>query len=94
MNAFFKAHNLKSYFKDYECSGNTGLPKSENIKLIIERNNLKDAIYVGDTELDMEATFAAGIPFVFDEYGFGNVHNAKNKISCFSDMLKLNYDNS
>lgn len=93
LNAFFKAHNLKSYFRDYECSGNTGLPKSENIKLIIERNNLKNSIYVGDTELDMEAAFAAGIPFVFAEYGFGNANNARNKISCFSDMLKLDYDN-
>ena len=69
------------------------MPKSENIKLIIERNNLKNAIYVGDTELDMEAAFAAGIPFVFAEYGFGNANNAKNKISCFSYMLKLDYDN-
>lgn len=41
----------------------------------------------------MEAAFAVGIPFVLAEYGFGSAHNAKNKISCFSDMLKLDYDN-
>ena len=93
LKAFFEAHSLKHYFTDYECCGKTGLSKSENIKLIIERNNLKNAIYVGDTELDMEAAFSAGIPFVLADYGFGNVHNAKNKISCFSDMLNLDYDN-
>lgn len=65
------------------------MPKSENIKLIIERNNLKDAIYVGDTELDMEATFAAGIPFVFAEYGFGNVHNSKKQNKLFFGHVKI-----
>lgn len=38
---FFKAHKLDKYFIDYECPGRTGLPKGENIKLIVERNNLK-----------------------------------------------------
>lgn len=91
LNAFFTAHGLKKYFADYECNGNTGLPKSENIKLIVKRNNLESAVYVGDTELDMEATFAAGIPFVFAQYGFGDVSDAQYTINCISDLIKLDF---
>lgn len=91
LNAFFTAHKLKHYFSDYECSGNTGLPKSENIKMIIRRNNLKRAIYVGDTQLDMESSHSAGIPFVFAQYGFGNVSNAEYEINCLTDLFQLNF---
>lgn len=93
LNAFFTAHGLKKYFTDYECNGNTGLPKSENIKLIVKRNDLEKAVYVGDTELDMEATFAAGIPFIFAQYGFGDVIDAQYTINCISDLIKIDFNN-
>ena len=47
---FFTSHKLSKYFKDYENSGRTGLAKGKNIKLIIERNKLKNSVYVGDTD--------------------------------------------
>ncbi|MBQ9673804.1 MAG: HAD family hydrolase, partial [Ruminococcus sp.] len=89
LNAFFTAHQLKEYFTDYECSGNTGLPKSENIKLIVKRNNLKKAFYVGDTELDGESAHVAGIPFVLADYGFGKCKEYEYIIETFSDLLRI-----
>ena len=42
---------MKRNFKDYESSGNTGEDKEFNIKAILERNNIKDAVYVPNKRL-------------------------------------------
>lgn len=70
---FLKAHDMGGYFTDWECSGRTGLPKGENIKLVVERNHLRAPVYVGDTVLDYEAAKAANVPFIHAAYGFGKV---------------------
>jgi len=70
---FLKAHNLGKYFADWECSGRTGLPKGENIKLVVERNHLQAPVYIGDTTLDYEAARQAHVPFIHAAYGFGKV---------------------
>lgn len=75
IEAFFHAHNMKKYFIDFEHPGRTGLTKGENIKLIINRNNLKNPMYVGDTQGDRNAARIAGIPFVYAAYGFGKVED-------------------
>ena len=75
IQSFLKAHDTAKYFKDFECIGRTGKPKSENIKLIVERNGLKNPVYVGDTQWDCDAATAAGVPFIFAAYGFGKVEN-------------------
>ena len=64
-------NGIAEYIKDFECFGNTGLLKDQNIRLIIERNNLKAAAYVGDTQGDYEACKKAGVPFIWAAYGFG-----------------------
>lgn len=73
IQTFMKAHNVEKYFTDFEYIGRTGKPKSENIKLIVERNNLQNPVYVGDTQWDCDAATAAGVPFIFAAYGFGKV---------------------
>lgn len=89
LDAFFATSNLKEYFKDYETKGRTGLSKGENIKLLVKRNKLKRAIYVGDTKKDQEAAIEANIPFIFASYGFGNVTAYDYKIESLSDLLKM-----
>ncbi len=69
--AFLYSHKLGKYFKDIEMSGRTGLDKGSNIRLIMERNNIQSAVYIGDTEGDEKASRIAGIPFIFAAYGFG-----------------------
>ncbi len=73
IEAFFDYHKLGHYFKDYENSGRTGKPKGENIKLIMQRNNIKKAFYIGDTQGDYNATKIANIPFLYAKYGFGTI---------------------
>lgn len=71
MPAFLHAHKLGKYFVDIEMSGRTGLDKGSNIKLIMERNTIEYAVYIGDTEGDEKAARFAGIPFIYAQYGFG-----------------------
>lgn len=70
-------NGIAEYIKDFECFGNTGLLKDQNIRLIIERNNLKAAAYVGDTQGDYEACKKADVPFIWAAYGFGRPEDDK-----------------
>lgn len=89
IEAFLDFHKLGKYFCDYECSGTKCLPKGENIKLVIERNNFKNSIYVGDTQGDKNAAILANVPFVFAEYGFGNVDSYDFIIKKFDEIKEL-----
>lgn len=86
--AFLHAHKLDIYFKDIEMSGRTGLDKGSNIRLIIKRNNIKDAVYVGDTEGDEKAARKAGIPFIWAKYGFGKAVSPDGIIEAISELPK------
>lgn len=91
IEAFYKAHNLEKYFVDFENPGRTGMPKWENIKLIVERNNLKNPVYVGDTAGDRKAAKLAGVPFVFAKYGFGDVEDYEFVVDKFEDVAGLEF---
>ena len=71
IEAFVATSGLCGVFDDIECSGNTGLPKCDNIWLITERNHILAPVYVGDTVSDETASREAGIPFIYAKYGFG-----------------------
>lgn len=86
---FIEKAGVEKYITDYECFGDTGRSKGENIKLVMERNDLEEAVYVGDTEGDYQATVLAGIPFIFAKYGFGNVKNYYLAISEIKELLNF-----
>lgn len=89
IESFLNSSMLKDYFCDYESHGKTKLSKGENIKLVIERNHLKNAIYVGDTLGDKLVAAYAGIPFMYASYGFGNVIEYDYKLNDISKILKV-----
>lgn len=89
IEAFLDYTKLEKYFKDFECSGNTDLLKGENIKLIIERNNIKSSLYIGDAQVDCDGAKLAGIPFVYADYGFGQVDHYDYKINEIEELIKL-----
>jgi phosphoglycolate phosphatase len=89
IEAFYEFHNLSDYFLDFENPGRTGRSKGENINLIIERNNLSNPIYVGDTEGDLSAARYAGIPFIYAKYGFGQVSEYDVVIERFDELVEL-----
>lgn len=89
IETFLQTQNLIEVFEDYECNGKTGLSKGQNIKLIMDRNSIKNAIYVGDTIHDKEAADYANIPFVYASYGFGKVEEYDYKIDEIKNLLEL-----
>lgn len=86
LDAFFEAHGLGALFDDYETNGRTGLGKGDNIRLILQRNALERAVYVGDTVMDRQAAEEAGIPFIHAAYGFGSVNGARLRIDSFDSL--------
>lgn len=89
IEAFYEYHGLASHFKDFECSGNTGMSKGQNIKMLIERNAVDRPVYVGDTQGDYTAAMENHIPFIFAEYGFGEVPNAPHAISNITKLTDI-----
>ena len=89
IEAFLEHYGFGHYFKDIECYGNNDLPKSENIELVVKRNNLDKAVYVGDIQGDYDATMAAGLPFIHAAYGFGTINCEVPKITEFKDLLSV-----
>ncbi|MBQ9313638.1 MAG: HAD family hydrolase [Clostridia bacterium] len=90
IESFINYYKLQSLFKDFECSGNTNLPKSNNINILMKRNNISTAIYIGDTENDYKAAKEANISFIWASYGFGNCKKYDYKICDIKDLLDFN----
>lgn len=89
IQSFINHHGAAQFISDFECIGRTGLHKGDNIKLIIERNGLEKAVYVGDTERDMHSAEQAGIPFIRAAYGFGKGFEAEASINTFTELPDL-----
>lgn len=86
---FIEFFSFEDLFEDFECFGNDGLPKDKNISLIVERNNLQNPVYVGDTIWDKESSEKAGVDFIYATYGFGKIENPKVQIQNFEDLLSM-----
>ena len=88
IETFLDTMGVGAYFVDHECS-DTGLTKGENIRLVMERNGIDRAFYLGDTQGDLNAADQAGIPFVHAAYGFGRVDRAVPAIQELSQLPAL-----
>ena len=84
-------NGITDLIKDFECFGNNGNSKDENIRLIVKRNGLENPVYVGDTQGDYEACIKAGVPFVWAAYGFGCPNDDKYfaKLEEFAQLEEL-----
>ena len=89
IEVILRTTGLAPYIRDHLCFGETQVPKCETIRMLIERNNLQSPVYVGDTQGDADSCKTAGIPFIFAEYGFGDVPDARTRIHTFSDLTNL-----
>lgn len=88
IETFYSWSGLGGLFRDCECWGNTGQAKARNIEMIVRRNGLKAPVYIGDTEGDGVAARAAGLPFIYVEYGFGACTEADLRVSSFADLTE------
>ena len=88
VETFYRWSGLESCFRDFECWGNTGRTKAENLGLLIARNGLRRALLVGDTPGDQAAARECGVPFVYVDYGFGVCRGADRSFSSFGDLTR------
>lgn len=86
---FLRAAGLEHCVKDHLCFGETSVSKGQTIRLLMEKNHLKNVVYVGDTSGDADACREAEIPFIFAEYGFGDVPDARLRIQKISDLCGM-----
>ena len=87
IEVFLKTTGLNPYIKDHLCFGQTLTSKGQTIRTLMMKNHLEDVVYVGDTQGDANACKEANVPFIFAEYGFGEVPDAKRRIAAFTELL-------
>ena len=88
IEAFINCSGTNAYFTDYIATGEYNLTKSEAIKKIVVDHNLDKAIYIGDTEKDMEAAKGAGVEFIQAQYGFGKDLKTAHSIDKIEELPK------
>ena len=83
---FMNHTKTRHLFTDYMEHGMNLKPKSYNLKLLIDKHNLNNPFYVGDTDSDSKSSQLAGVPFVYLTYGFGTTDNYYLKFDSFPDL--------
>ncbi len=84
-----KKLGLEDLICGHLCFGDTGTEKGQTIRRLMEQYDITSAVYIGDTQGDLEAAEMAGIPFIFAAYGFGAPEHWDGKIETFSQLEEL-----
>ena len=80
---------LGDYVLGHMCFGDTGTSKGKTIRTLMARHGIENAVYIGDTQGDLEACREAGIPFIFCAYGLGQADSWDARIEKISDLLDM-----
>lgn len=86
IEAFLNYYGFGHYFEDIECYGNNQLKKGDNIRNVVERNLLEEAVYVGDIQGDYDASVEAGVAFIHATYGFGTIEQDVERIESLREL--------
>lgn len=89
LDLFRQTTSLAPLFDELECHGATGLSKGENIRALMQRNQIEHAVYIGDTPSDQAGAALAEIPLIYASYGFGTVDDYAARIDSFSELQQV-----
>lgn len=89
IEAFLSYYRFGTYFRDFLCFGDNGLPKADNIRELARRSDLDVYYYVGDIQGDYDATMKAGGRFIHAAYGFGTINAPVPAIRSLSELPGL-----
>ena len=87
--AFMEATGTESFFSGHLCPDDTGHAKADNIRILMEREKLDRAYYVGDLDLDRIAAEEAGALFIHAAYGYGECPEASLRIADIRELPEL-----
>jgi phosphoglycolate phosphatase len=83
---FMKWANVEAFITDEMAHGVNSMPKHHNIKLLIDKYELDNPVYIGDTDIDSQESRISGLPFVFVNYGFGDTEDYDLEFSDFKSF--------
>ena len=86
IETFLGRNGMAKHFRDFECWGNTGQSKAENLKVIIDRLRLGSPVLVGDAPGDESAAREGGVPIVHVDWGFGECPGADRRFFSFDSL--------
>jgi phosphoglycolate phosphatase len=86
LERFLSFSDMRQRFRDWECLGNSGYGKSENIIDIVKRNQLKRPIYIGDSYPDADAAHAAKVPYIHAAYGMDGWLDGAQNFETFKEI--------
>ena len=88
IEAFLDYYKLHDLIEDFQCFGDNGLQKADNIRIVMERNGLSGEFtaYLGDVQGDCNAAEAAGVHFIHAAYGFGTIDHPVPAIRSFAEL--------
>lgn len=92
IEVLLESGNLTEFFSGHLCFEDTMQTKDKNIRILMEQYNIKDTIYIGDTQGDLDSCQKAGIPFLFAEYGFGTVREECPHVGSAADIPRMIYE--
>ena len=84
--------DLQDCFVDEMEHGVNSMPKSHNIKLLMDKHSLINPVYIGDTHGDSKDSRIARIPFVLVTYGFGTTDDFDQKFDDFNSLTNYFMD--
>ena len=90
---FMEWAGIKDFITDTMAHGMNFKSKHENIKLLIEKYNLQNPVYVGDTDSDRKQSELVTIPFVYVDYGFGKVEKYELRFNSFHQLTEYFTEN-
>ena len=80
---------LGDYVSGWLSFGDTGTSKGKTIRTLMAKHGIENAVYIGDTQGDYEATLEAELPFIWCTFGFGKPEGYVAKVDAFEDLLNL-----
>lgn len=90
IETFLNLNNLNETFLGHQCYGTKNQPKFQNIIDVVHDFELKNPVYVGDTQGDYDSATKASVPMIFAAYGFGQVNGSPvTTINQLSDLQNI-----
>jgi len=90
IETFLTLNDLESTFIGHQCFGTKNQPKFQNIIDVVNDFELKNPVYVGDTQGDYDSAIKADVPMIFATYGFGQVNGQPvATINQFSELQEI-----
>jgi phosphoglycolate phosphatase len=87
LHNFMRYTRTEKYFTDSVTFGQRPVPKSKNMRWLMNKHGINKAAYMGDTQGDCDETHHAGLPFIFASYGFGKCTDAEISFNSFGEFV-------